>query len=208
MRSLKNFACYGMWMLSSTVLPVHGAGIVQADLVTQAVVPLATAQDEQLTKLDAELQRLNVADSRQLDVKRLLASYSESFHAFEQLVQQSGRESQYEKKVIFYRSHMLKLQAEEADANGNLGRSHASYNDRFDKFRNVAIGTTAYCEREFQRSLPKDKSLDCQNYGKRSFSVEDFEANGWDILYINTAPTVDSLGMQFTMYRVTFKKVR
>jgi hypothetical protein len=79
---------------------------------------------------------------------------------------------------------------------------------RYDSFKNTAIGTTTYCERAFMYEFRKDKNLDCQNYGDKSYSVDDFQEAGWDVLSINTSPYTDSVGTQFTMYRVIFKKAR
>lgn len=108
-------------MLSSAMLPAHGAGLVQAEPASQAVGPSATAQDEQLSKLDLELQSLKAADPQQVE----MASYADKFNAFEQLVQQSGREGAYDKKVIAYRMHLLTLQQQKGSVNASNGRMNA-----------------------------------------------------------------------------------
>lgn len=77
---------------------------------------------------------------------------------------------------------------------------------QLDQLRNASIGTQAYCERATQGNLPSGVNLDCPNYGR--FSIDDFKNAGWNVAAVNTSPFVDSIGMSFTMYRVSFQKVR
>ena len=110
-------------LLPLIMLPAQAATLVQAAPAESS----ATLQDEPLAALDAQLQQLRQAsgaDLQQADVEQLRASFSDKFNAFEQLVQQSGREAQYEKKVIAYRSHLLALQAKKGSANASYGRSN------------------------------------------------------------------------------------
>lgn len=79
---------------------------------------------------------------------------------------------------------------------------------RFEQLRSARIGTPAYCERTVQGDLPKDMTLNCPNHGGAHFSINDFEKAGWNIVAINTTPTVDALGHPFTVHRVSFQKVR
>ncbi|MBA5690244.1 hypothetical protein [Rugamonas apoptosis] len=77
---------------------------------------------------------------------------------------------------------------------------------QLDHLRNASTGTQAYCERALQENLPSGVSLDCPNYGR--FSIDDFKNAGWNVAAINTTPIVDGIGRPFTMYRVSFQKVR
>eukprot|EP01133_Synstelium_polycarpum_P018085 gene18085-21612_t len=63
---------------------------------------------------------------------------------------------------------------------------------RFDQLRNAGIGTPAYCEREIQGDLPKHVALSCPNHGGRFFSISDFEEAGWNVVSINTTPTLSA----------------
>lgn len=51
-------------------------------------------------------------------------------------------------------------------------------------------------------------TLNCPNHGGAHFSINDFEKAGWNIVAINTTPTVDALGHPFTVHRVSFQRVR
>lgn len=111
------------FLLPLIMFPAQAAALVQA----APAVSSATVQDDQLAALDAQLQLLRKAsgaDLQQADVEQLRVNYSDKFNEFEQLVQQSGREVQYEKKVIAYRSHLLALQAKKGSTYANYVRSN------------------------------------------------------------------------------------